>query len=89
MVTPRSDYRCFYQNAQRFDPVSKVVDILLDQKASIATSLDELETIKSKLDSAISLVSANRYQEFNDIIYAFEPIDTQMKGIRQFVDELS
>ncbi len=41
------------------------------------------------MDGAISEVSMNRFQEFNDIIYAFEPVDKQMKGIRQFVDELS
>jgi hypothetical protein len=30
MVTPNSDYSCFYKDAVKFDPVSKVVDILLD-----------------------------------------------------------
>jgi len=34
-----------------------------------------MERIKKNLDSAIGIVSQNRYQEFNDIIYAFEPID--------------
>jgi hypothetical protein len=30
MVTSRSDYSSFYKDAVKFDPVSKVVDILLD-----------------------------------------------------------
>ena len=54
MFTPKSDYRCFYLDAAKFDPVSKVVDILLDQKTSIGNSLGELEIIKAKLDGAIS-----------------------------------
>lgn len=89
MKTPTSDYRSFYQNATNFDPVSKVVDILLDNKTSIGRSLDELERIQVKLNDAMGEVSSNRYQEFNDIIYSFEPVDKQMKGIRQFIDELS
>ena len=89
MKTPNGDYSSFYKDAVKFDPVSKVVDILLDQKTTTSGTLDELEAIQKSLNSAITLVSANRYQEFNDIIYSFEPIDKQMKGIRQFVDELS
>ncbi len=54
MITLRSEYRCFHLDFARFETVSKVVDILLDQKTSIGNSLGELEIIKAKLDGATS-----------------------------------
>ena len=40
----------FKENPQKFDAVSKAVDILLDQETSLPKTVVELEEIKKNLD---------------------------------------
>ena len=58
----------------KFDAVSKVVDILLVEKP-VKQSYQELLSLKDQLDSAILALSESRHSEFNDIIYAIEPVE--------------
>jgi len=77
----------FHEN-RRFDPVSKVVDILLAEK-SVKQSYKELLSVKDGLDNAIKVLSEARHHEFNDIIYAIEPVEMQLDQLQSFVQELT
>ena len=61
---------------RKFDPVSKVVDLLLSGKQK--QSYQELLSMKDRLDQAIRMLSESRHSEFNDIIYAIEPVEDQL-----------
>ena len=65
-----------YTERGSFDAVTRVVDILL-QTSDYSTKqcYEELIDIKEQLDDAIKLVSENRFEEFNAIIYAVEPVE--------------
>ena len=63
------------------------MDILLAEK-SVKQSYQEVLSTKDNLDSAIKVLSENRHQEFNDIIYAVEPVEMQLEQLQHHVDEL-
>ena len=78
-----------FSGQKEFDVVAKVVDILLnDQDGSIKKKYQQLMSRRDKLDQAIKLISENRYNEFNDIIYAIEPVERHLSQLQQFVQEL-
>lgn len=64
-----------------------MVDILLAEKP-VKQSYQELLSTKDNLDSAIKVLSEARHQEFNDIIYAVEPVEMQLEQLQHHVDEL-
>ena len=78
-----------YTERGSFDAVTRVVDILL-QTSDYSTKqcYEELIDIKEQLDDAIKLVSENRFEEFNAIIYAVEPVERQLTQLQRFVQEL-
>jgi len=63
------------------------VDILLAEKP-VKQSYQELLSLKDQLDSAILALSESRHSEFNDIIYAIEPVEQQLSHLQGFVQEL-
>lgn len=68
--------------------MSKVVDILLDADKPVKQSYKELQEHQASLDEAIKTLSESRHQEFNDIIYAIEPVEVQLAQLQRYVQEL-
>ena len=78
-----------YTERGSFDAVTRVVDILLQTSdKSTKERYEELLDIREQLDVAIKLVSENRFEEFNAIIYAVEPVERQLTQLQRFVQEL-
>ena len=46
---------------RKFDPVSKVVDILLNDEKTVKASYQELLEVQQNLDGAIRTLSENRH----------------------------
>ena len=80
------DYSDLYEN-KKFNHVDKVCDLLLSDKP-VKQSYQEILILKGSLDRAIKVLSENRHSEFNDIIYAIEPVEDQLNHLQEFVQEL-
>ena len=48
-------------------------------------SYQELVQMKGHLDKAIKVLSESRHTEFNDIIYAIEPVEDQLTQLQEYV----
>ena len=62
--------------------------MLLSDK-SVKQSFQELQATKDDLDEAIKTLSESRHTEFNDIIYAIEPVEVQLTELQEIVQELT